>query len=74
MALPAIPDVSGMRVQAETPEPPVRVIDGEAIEIAPAAQNGGRVGKERYTGEVYLSGVRPIAAVHRVFCFLAAKK
>jgi hypothetical protein len=48
----------GMRVQAETPEPPA--CDRLIPEFAPASRKGGCVGKERNRQNLYLSGVRPI--------------
>jgi hypothetical protein len=48
-----------MRVQAETPEPPVRE-PARTPKIAPVGGNGDLVGKERYTEKFDIFGARPI--------------
>jgi hypothetical protein len=68
MATLAIPKI-GMRVQAETPEPPAREPE-ERTEFAPDACKGGCVGKERNTEKFGLFGVRPIPISNRAFVFL----
>jgi hypothetical protein len=50
MATLAIPEF-GMRVQAETPGPPARE-PAETPGFGPVTQKSGRIGKERYTGNV----------------------
>jgi hypothetical protein len=59
MATVAIPEFCGMRVQAETPEPPVRE-PARTPQIAPVGGNADLVGKERYTEKFNSFGVRPI--------------
>jgi len=53
-----------MRVQAETPEPPARE-PARTPEFAPVAGTGDLVGKERYTENPRIFGVRPIPASNR---------
>jgi len=50
MATLALPEVSGMRVQAETPGPPA-CDPAEMPEFAPGVRYDDWVGKERYTGK-----------------------
>ncbi len=68
MATLAFPGSSGMRVQAETPEPPASET-AEAPNRARRSVQDGWSGKERIPGSIHVSGVRPILLADRAFAF-----
>jgi hypothetical protein len=61
-----------MKVQAETPEPPVRE-PARTPEIAPVSRNSDLVGKERYTERLNIFGVRPIPSGLQGWCLQALR-
>ena len=63
----------GMRVQAETPEPPAREPTA-MLEFAPVTGKDDLVGKERYTERFSVFGVRPIPASNRAIFLCGFEK